>query len=236
MELLQSGLAVEVAGAFGVGLYISAYAALQFGFIRGQGYIYPMLNLFAASFVLVSLMQSFNMASAIIQVAWITLSTIGMARIFLLSRITRFSEDERRFLAEHLPDLPSHLARRLFDRGVWAELEEGTALTHKGQPVERLVYIAKGEAEVRLDTRQLGTVGDGSLIGEITIATGEPATASAVLIQPSRCFTIDAVQLRSLMRKNPQIARSIETLVAQEMRKKIIAMNATPKAEAMAGA
>jgi len=221
----NEALLAEIAGAIGVGLYLSSYAALQFGFIRGQSYIYPSLNMFAAGFVLVSLAQNFNMASAVIQISWITLSVVGIARVFFLSRSIRFSEEERVFLAHKMPSVPIHLARRFLDSGVWCDLEAGAALTHEGMPVERLVYIADGEASVVSDGRAVGRVESDSLIGEITSVTGEPATASATLTRASRCFCIDALQLRVLMQKHPPIQSAIERLVATEMQKKIVALN-----------
>ncbi|MEQ8602689.1 MAG: cyclic nucleotide-binding domain-containing protein [Marivibrio sp.] len=218
-------LLAEIAGAVGVGLYLASYAALQFGVIRGQSYTYPALNLFAAGFVLVSLAQSFNMASAVIQTCWIVISAIGIARIFFLSRRVRFSDEERIFLQHKMPNVPTHLARRFLDSGMWCDLEAGAELTHEGMPVERLVYIADGEAAVVADGRTVGTVRADSLIGEITSVTGEPATASATLTRASRCFCIDALQLRVLMRKHPPIQSAIERLVATEMQKKIVALN-----------
>lgn len=221
----NEALLAEIAGAAGVGLYLASYAALQFGFIRGQSYSYPILNMFAAGFVLISLAQSFNMASAVIQTCWIVISAIGIVRIFLLSRSIRFTEEERVFLDHKMPSVPTHLARRFLDSGVWCDLEAGAELTHEGMPVERLVYLADGEATVTADGRVVGQVGSDSLIGEITSVTGEPATASATLSRPSRCFCIDALQLRVLMRKHAPIQSAIERLVATEMQKKIVALN-----------
>ena len=36
--------AYEIAGFAGVAFYLGSYAALQFGWIKGSGYTYPILN------------------------------------------------------------------------------------------------------------------------------------------------------------------------------------------------
>ena len=78
-------MAYELAGFAGVAFYILAYALLQFGLLKGSGYVYTALNLAAAILVLVSLTAHFNLYSAMIQIFWITLSVIGLARLWSLN-------------------------------------------------------------------------------------------------------------------------------------------------------
>ncbi|MEO1491921.1 MAG: hypothetical protein AAFV19_07185 [Pseudomonadota bacterium] len=65
----------------GIGLYLCAYGAVQFGFISGSRLCFVLLNLAAASAVLVSLCKQFDVTIAVLQIAWIVLSLIGIARI-----------------------------------------------------------------------------------------------------------------------------------------------------------
>ena len=51
----------EAAGLLGVAFYLGSYAALQFRIIGAEGYSYPFFNFMAASLVLISLFESFNM-------------------------------------------------------------------------------------------------------------------------------------------------------------------------------
>jgi hypothetical protein len=64
---VQANLPVwDGVGALGVVLYIGSYAAMQLGFVRGQSYIYAILNA-AAACVLMSLSDQFNLSAAAIQ-------------------------------------------------------------------------------------------------------------------------------------------------------------------------
>ncbi|MEL6642215.1 MAG: hypothetical protein AAFP98_13060 [Pseudomonadota bacterium] len=83
---LDSDQLCRVAGLFGFAFYMASFAALQFKIIDGHGLTYSLLNVLAASLVLVSLTAEFNLASALIQVSWII---IGCAGVLLRVRQVR---------------------------------------------------------------------------------------------------------------------------------------------------
>ncbi|MEM7257476.1 MAG: hypothetical protein AAF404_08815 [Pseudomonadota bacterium] len=70
----------DVAGLIGVFVYVGSYTALQFGRIDGNSIQYCLCNGAAASLVLISLFHDFNLASAIIQIVWISVSLFGLYR------------------------------------------------------------------------------------------------------------------------------------------------------------
>ena len=81
----------EIAGLLGVVLYVGAYAALQTGLLRSNGYSYAAANLAAAAMVLLSLSQDFNLSAAMSQIIWIFLSVFGMIRMVVLERRARLA-------------------------------------------------------------------------------------------------------------------------------------------------
>lgn len=221
----------DIAGAVGVAIYLGAYAALQFGFLPGRGYLYPALNLSAAGFVVISLARDFNLASFAIQVSWIVISMIGMLRMFLRARKVRFNPEEKRFADSKLSTLEPHQARRLLDMGKWSEVPAGVTLTQQGFPVERLVYVADGGADLILDDVPVMDIQHDAFIGEITILKGGPATATVRINQPSRCFSVDAIQVRVLSRQDPAFARVLEMSFSAEVTRKIVSLNETLKTQ-----
>ena len=76
----------EAMGLVGVAFYLGSYASLQFGIIDGKRMIYPFLNVMAASCVLVSPFENFNMSSLLIQVSWITISLYGISKIAVMQK------------------------------------------------------------------------------------------------------------------------------------------------------
>lgn len=74
-------------GLVGVAFYLGAYAALQMGFVRGTGYTHAVLNIVAAGSVAISL--------------------AGIARVFLMTHMVRFTDEEAIFYRSKLPALPN---------------------------------------------------------------------------------------------------------------------------------
>lgn len=65
-------------GLVGVVAYIGSYALLQLKLLDGNGVPYTVANLAAASMVLISMVEQFNLASALIQIAWIGFGVVGL--------------------------------------------------------------------------------------------------------------------------------------------------------------
>ncbi len=80
-------LLFKLVGVAGFALYVLNYAMLTFGVLSTSATPYFVVNFFAAAMVLLSLMINFNLASALIQVFWIFMSTIGI--------FTRFKPDRQ---------------------------------------------------------------------------------------------------------------------------------------------
>ena len=79
-------------GVIGVFFYIGSFAAVQAEWISGDGIGYSLANVIAASCVIVSLTAEFNLASFIIQVCFISVGLIGIARRLLMNRSAVKSE------------------------------------------------------------------------------------------------------------------------------------------------
>lgn len=72
----------EACGLSGALLYSVGYLLSAYDKLPSQSPIYYVTKLTAAALVLISLMQDFNLASAVIQVFFITVSLIGIIRHF----------------------------------------------------------------------------------------------------------------------------------------------------------
>ncbi len=67
-------------GTLGVLLILLTYFLLQTERIHAQAIPYSMLNLVGASLIAVSLMYDFNFSAFVIEVCWIVISIVGIAR------------------------------------------------------------------------------------------------------------------------------------------------------------
>ena len=211
-------------GYLGVAFYLGAYALLQTGVIRGNGYPYAILNLLAASFVLVGLMVAFNLSSAIIQVSWILISIVGLLRMFFLDRMARLNDEESAFIAKIFPDLPKTTARKFLDHGIWLDAEPGITITRENEPVTHLTYLADGTAGVFSASQRIGMV-VGGLIGEMNVMQKGPASATVKTEEPSRIFMISSESLAELAMNDVEFRRAVELGMSRETRSKLVAAN-----------
>jgi len=215
----------DLAGVSGTIVFVLAYAALQTGLIRGSGYFYALLNIIAASLVLVSLYKAFNLSVALLQTSWILISVVGILRVFFLTRAIRFNEEEKALLSEKFPMLSRIAARKLFNAGRWLDAPTGTCLMQEGQTHGVLVYLASGKADIHVQGAHVGTVMPGSFLGEMTVLDGTPATADVTLLESSRIFIVEAAKLHRLGRRDADFRLQLENALGREMRQKLVAAN-----------
>lgn len=136
-----------------------------------------------------------------------------------------FTEAEAGLVARHLPGLSKGEARMLIDAGEWCLLEDGAVLAVEGQAVSHLNYIAEGRAEVLHDGRVVAICAPGSFVGEMTVTTGGPATATVRVGGQATVWRVDAVALRSLLARTDDISRELEAAFARNYRDKLVQMN-----------
>jgi CRP-like cAMP-binding protein len=122
-------------------------------------------------------------------------------------------------------ELPRSRARHLLDQGVWLTGKEGDVLTRDGEPVDHLYDLAKGEARVISMGSQVGLCRKGDLIGELTVLSGETASANVILNTPARFWCAPADDLRPYVDAHEDIRRAIEHGFATVLKAKLRASN-----------
>jgi len=210
LEQISDFSIYSIIGIIGVAFYLGSYAALQFGLIAGRGFVYPACNLMAASCVAVSLIDAYNLSSLLIQAFFICVSIYGIARLYILRHMMGFNVDETAFLKYALPEMEKEFARPLMKLGTWSDAKAGDVLIQEGRPVEYLIYLADGEAEVSLNNRVVASVSKRSLLGEVTCLDGGAANATVTISQPSRLMRIDADKLRKQLKIEPELRSHLE--------------------------
>jgi len=68
----------DIIGISGAIIILVAYFFLQSNKISSEDFIYSFANLIGSSMILISLFYQWNLASAVIEIAWIIISLIGI--------------------------------------------------------------------------------------------------------------------------------------------------------------
>jgi CRP/FNR family cyclic AMP-dependent transcriptional regulator len=115
------------------------------------------------------------------------------AKIELIARVPLFAQCSKRELAE-IASLADELS-----------LPSGRKLTAEGGQGHEFVVIAEGAAEVKRGGRVVNRLGAGDFLGEISLVTGRPRTATVTTIEPSRLLVLSARDFRTLLRDLPSL-------------------------------
>jgi CRP-like cAMP-binding protein len=148
-----------------------------------------------------------------------------IARRLFEEKRTRFSEEEEKMLGGVLSPLPRSAARHLLDQGFWLSGREGDVLTREEEPVSHLFYLASGEARVLSEGRQVGVCRAGDLVGEVTVLSGEEASATVVLSSPARFWCAPATVLRPYLEAHADVRHALEQGFTASLRAKFRASN-----------
>ncbi len=150
-----------------------------------------------------------------------------LARNLYERRSVPFTSEEKGMLDAMVAGLSRSRARHLIDQGLWLNGKEDDVLTREGEPVEHLYYLAEGEALVTSMGQQVGVCRAGDLVGELTVLSGEKASATVTLSGPARFWCAPAEDLRPYVEAHEDIRRAIEHGFATALKAKLRASNRT---------
>jgi hypothetical protein len=166
----------------------------------------------------------FAAGSALLAFWWAVLLLGSLALLgkrLLENSKVRFTPEEEEMLKGVFSSLPRSRARHLLDQGFWLSGREGDTLTREEEAVTHLYYLAAGEARVVSHGRQVGTCRAGDLIGELTVLSGDRASATVILDGPARFWCAPANVLRPYISAHDDVRRALEQGIATSLRTKL---------------
>ena len=97
------------------------------------------------------------------------------------------------------------------------DLKDGAMLTREGKGGREFFVIVEGSADVLKDGKRVNTVHEGDFIGEISLVTGQPRTASVQATSPVRVLVITSRNFSKLLDSSPEIQRKILLATAERL-------------------
>ncbi len=88
-----------------------------------------------------------------------------------------------------------------------------TIVVRRGEEARSMYFVAAGEVEVELPHNPV-RLGEGQFFGEIAVLRKTRRTATVRTVMPSKLLVLDAGDLRTLMARNPEIARRIDEVIS----------------------
>jgi NTE family protein len=121
-----------------------------------------------------------------------------------------------------LTGLPEDAVGRVLDQFTPQRFPAGTLLTTAGEPADALYIIQSGAAEVFMvdpsgADRRVSRAGPGTTIGEISLLTGQPATATVYAAVDVDVLSLDREAFYRLAAEFPIIYRNVGILLSERL-------------------
>lgn len=151
---------------------------------------------------------------------------VQLAGMLRRTRMGMMRQEERELL-DHILRIeePGH-QRRLLDIMRWRDVAEGEVLIRQGQAEPPLIYIAAGSGIVEHDSKRVGGCSKGDFLGEMSLVSGQRASAWVIAAEPMRIAQFDRDALAQLAHSAPEIGRALAAALNQGLAAKVQRMNA----------
>lgn len=147
------------------------------------------------------------------------------ATIYRRTRQGLMSREEEALIAQVLAvEVPAQ-QRRLRDVITWRDVDIGEVLIRQGQVAPPLIFIAMGKMDIEHDGLPVGTCGPDDFIGEMSLISGEGASATVKVALPARIAVFDRDGLLRLVGGMPELSRALDRTLNRGLTAKIQRMN-----------
>ena len=125
-----------------------------------------------------------------------------------------------------LSNLDDEVFQQVMDGFESRQFPEGATLLKEEDPDNGMFVIVGGKVKIEIRGITMTEVGTGSLIGEMSVLTGYPRSASIVAVTPVTVVWIESAILKSIMKRSTELENSL-----WEFASKRFAMNLLGKRE-----
>ena len=97
------------------------------------------------------------------------------------------------------------------------DIRKGKNLTKEGSSGHEFFVIVEGTAEVRRKGRKVRTLGPGDFLGEISLVSRKPRTATVTATTPMRALVITEQSFRAVLEEQPAIGVKVLRSLAERV-------------------
>jgi hypothetical protein len=154
----------------------------------------------------------------------LVLIAINCAHLFAITRdrlSLKLPEKDAPLLRDALSGLDDSQISRLLKAAEWRDFQPGEKLTRQDAPVDHLYFLCSGRANVEVNGSFVTYLEKGSFVGEIAYLTGNPATATVVIEEPSRMLAFSKIKMAKVTASDSQINGIIYQLLGRDLAMKM---------------
>ena len=152
---------------------------------------------------------------------FMALNVFWICRLLLERRPVKLSDDERRLCQITFRNLTPREMRKILKLARWCNAVPGECFVSKDEPLESLVLIFSGKANVEIDEQQVGELNAGQFIGEMSYFTDDVAEANVVATQETQYISWPKAKLREFLDVNPDLRAAFQIILGSVMARRL---------------
>lgn len=150
---------------------------------------------------------------------------VQLAMLEYRARSGKMLDDERELFEQVMRIEEPSKQRRLLDVIEWQDVSAGAELMQQGQSQPPLIYVAQGSAVIEVDGKQVGACGPGDFLGEMSLISGQTASATVRAGEQMRIAHFDRDAMAALARGVPEIGKALDGALNRSLAAKVMRMN-----------
>jgi len=193
--------------------------------LAGGGRLLHALGMAAGLLGAIFFIVSETQTAAIWAVVFTLVNVARLARIVHQTRRNFMTAEQRALIEDVLLVMATPQQRKLMKIISWRDAKPGEVLMWQGQQSPPLVYIASGLAAIEHDGTRLGECRAGEFLGEMSLISGERATATVTVSDAARIAMFDRKELLQLSSEMPELSLSLDHAFNRGLTEKLHRMN-----------
>ena len=159
---------------------------------------------------------------------FVTINIVWVIVILRARRAVKLPPELVPLHEKHFAALSAPEFLRLWRKGHGETLASGSVLTRRDQYPESLFFLLSGQVTVNRADVIPSPLESGHFVGEMSLLTGEPATADVVADNTARAMVWPAKELRAIQMSDARLWTKIQSVIGHDLVEKI--KGATPTA------
>lgn len=152
---------------------------------------------------------------------FVALNVFWIARLLLERRPVKLSDDEKQLCQIAFRTLTPREMKKILKISSWENAAPGECFVSKDDPLEKLILIYSGKADIEIDGKKVGELHAGQFIGELSYFTDEVAAASVVATEATRYVSWPKDRLKHFLEKDSDLRAAFQIILGSVLAKRL---------------
>ena len=154
-------------------------------------------------------------------VVFTLLNIFWICRLLLERRPVKLSDDEQQLCQIAFRTLTPREMKRILKLSSWNNAVLGECFVSKDEPLDKLILIYSGQANVEINGQKVGELHAGQFIGEMSYFTEDVAAANIVAAQDTRYVSWPKDKLKSFLDSNSDLRAAFQIILGSVLAKRL---------------